>query len=163
MPPLIRRAVQDDEQALADIDRDTWASAITPQVSRPEDRRFFGDGNDPQDVLVAVLAGEVVGYASLQAPTSLASNRHVLEIRGLAVRPAHQRRGIARQLLEAVIEEARTRGIRRLRLRVLSTNPAARRLYASLGFEREGVLREEFLLDGEYVDDVLMAIAVDAP
>jgi len=36
-------------------------------------------------------------------------------------------------------------------------NAAARRVYDACGFVVEGVLREEFLLDGRYVDDVFMA------
>ncbi|NUR65391.1 MAG: GNAT family N-acetyltransferase, partial [Streptomyces sp.] len=48
------------------------------------------------------------------------------------------------------------RGARRLTLRVLGHNTPARRLYESEGFVVEGVLPEEFLLDGEYVDDVFM-------
>jgi RimJ/RimL family protein N-acetyltransferase len=39
---------------------------------------------------------------------------------------------------------------------VFSTNAAAIRLYEQFGFQREGLLREEFLINGEYVDDVLM-------
>jgi len=35
-------------------------------------------------------------------------------------------------------------------------------LYASMGFAIEGILRKEFLIDGRYVDDVLMAIWIDA-
>jgi RimJ/RimL family protein N-acetyltransferase len=42
-------------------------------------------------------------------------------------------------------------------LRVLGPNKAARQLYATCGFATEGVLREEFLLNGRYVDDILMA------
>jgi RimJ/RimL family protein N-acetyltransferase len=40
---------------------------------------------------------------------------------------------------------------------VLETNTRARRLYEAAGFEVEGVLRDEFLLAGRYVDDLLMA------
>jgi RimJ/RimL family protein N-acetyltransferase len=40
---------------------------------------------------------------------------------------------------------------------VLGTNSTARRLYSRCGFVEEGVLRAEFLLDGRYVDEVLMA------
>jgi ribosomal protein S18 acetylase RimI-like enzyme len=84
----------------------------------------------------------------------------VLEIQALAVAPAQQRRGVGRDLLAAAIEAATERGARRLTLRVLATNAAARRLYSSMGFEVEGVLRGEFLIDGSYVDDVLMAARV---
>ena len=48
--------------------------------------------------------------------------------------------------------------MRPLTLRVLGRNERARALYSALGFVVEGILREEFLLDGQYVDDVLMAL-----
>jgi RimJ/RimL family protein N-acetyltransferase len=60
--------------------------------------------------------------------------------------------------MDAAATEARARGARRLTLRVLAHNEAARRLYDRSGYIVEGVLRGEFRLDGEYVDDVLMAL-----
>jgi RimJ/RimL family protein N-acetyltransferase len=60
----------------------------------------------------------------------------------------------------AAVREARDRGARRLTLRVLGTNGPARDLYLSLGFVVEGVLHEEFRLDGRYVDDVLTALSL---
>jgi RimJ/RimL family protein N-acetyltransferase len=42
-------------------------------------------------------------------------------------------------------------------LRVLATNHAAIRAYRSAGFDVEGVLVGEFVVDGQAVDDVLMA------
>ena len=68
----------------------------------------------------------------------------------------------AGRLTEACIEQARSRGARKLSLRVLGGNVAARRLYESCGFTVEGVLCEEFFLGGRYVDDVLMACLLDA-
>jgi ribosomal protein S18 acetylase RimI-like enzyme len=82
----------------------------------------------------------------------------VLEVSGIAVDPALRRRGVGRALVDAAIAEARARGARRLTLRVLAPNDGARRLYESAGFVVEGVQREEFLLDGSYVDDLLMAL-----
>jgi ribosomal protein S18 acetylase RimI-like enzyme len=119
---------------------------------------LFDDRTRPEDTLVARIAGEAVGYLALRRPTSLPSNGHVLEICGLAVDAEHQGRGIARSLLAAGMREARRRGARRLTLKVLATNRGARRLYEGAGFGVEGVLRGEFLLDGRYVDDVLMAV-----
>ena len=40
---------------------------------------------------------------------------------------------------------------------MLSTNETAMRLYERCGFQREGTLRDEFRIDGQFVDDVLMA------
>jgi len=55
------------------------------------------------------------------------------------------------------VAEARRRGARKVSLRVLGSNAVARRLYARCGFVEEGVLRDEFVLDGRFVDDVFMA------
>lgn len=82
----------------------------------------------------------------------------MLEVKGLDVDPARQGEGIGSLLLDAAIVRARERGMRRLVLRVLSTNAPARRLYESRGFEVEGARREAFLLDGAYVDDLMMVI-----
>ena len=67
---------------------------------------------------------------------------------------ADQGAALARQLDVPV---ARARGARKLSLRVLGTNATAMRLYERLGFQVEGTLRDEFCIDGRYVDDVLMA------
>jgi ribosomal protein S18 acetylase RimI-like enzyme len=84
----------------------------------------------------------VAGFAALGQSGPLASQSHVLEIRGLAVHPARQRCGVGRRLTEACIGQARSRGARKLSLRVLGGNVAARRLYdltfiTELRFARE--------------------------
>jgi RimJ/RimL family protein N-acetyltransferase len=153
---VIRPARPDDAAALRALDRAAWAWANSPAPSAPEDKPFDVDG-----VLVAEDGGELAGYVALGRPTQLESNRHVLAVRGLAVAPGHQRRGIGRALVRAAADAAREQGARRLTLRVLSTNPGARALYEACGFVVEGVQRDEFWLDGRYVDDVLMALSLD--
>jgi ribosomal protein S18 acetylase RimI-like enzyme len=111
-------------------------------------------------VLVALAGEEVVGSLLLGPWAELAASRHVLEVKGLAVDPGHQGEGVGGALLDAALALARERGARRLVLRVLSTNDVARRLYASRGFEVEGARREAFLLEGAYVDDLMMGVAL---
>lgn len=152
----VRDAVADDEVALRTVDLENWSPLASPGPPRDPEWRFFGERVRPDEVQVATVAGEVVGYVILQQPR-LPSQHHVLVVNGLAVLPAHQRRGIGRRLVEAAQRRAVARGGRRVTLRVLGTNPHAQQLYESCGFEVEGVLREEFRLDGRWVDDVLMA------
>jgi len=156
----VRAATAADEEPLAELDLATWTWLTSP-APRPDPDSgwtFFREGTAPEDVLVAVLEGEVAGYVKLGRPTPLAASDHVVMVSGLAVSPRFQRRGVGRALIDAAAAEARRRRARRLTLRVLGPNEAARRLYASAGFVVEGVQREEFLLDGRYVDDVLMAL-----
>lgn len=152
----IRPAVPIDGPRLVALDRATWSPDNAVAPLRDDVADFF-ERRPPRDVLVAEDDGRLVGYTQFGRPTPLASNEHVLHVQGLAVDPSVRRRGVARQLLEAAVEEAGRRGIRKLGLRVLGGNTSARALYESAGFEVEGVLREEFFLDGRYVDDVLMA------
>ncbi|PBC63685.1 GNAT family N-acetyltransferase [Streptomyces sp. Tue6028] len=49
-------------------------------------------------------------------------------------------------------------GLHRISLGVYGNNHRARRVYEKVGFVVEGVLREAALRDGEWVDEVLMAI-----
>ncbi|MBC9726090.1 GNAT family N-acetyltransferase [Streptomyces sp. TRM68367] len=159
--PYIRPARREDEESLARLDRDTWSPLHAVQA-RPEPPYgpFFTEQSGPQDHLVAELDGAVVGYLRLGLATELACNAHVRMIRGLAVAEEARGAGVGRALLRAAQDEARRQGARRLTLRVLGHNTLARKLYESEGFVVEGVLPEEFHLDGVYVDDVLMGRAL---
>jgi ribosomal protein S18 acetylase RimI-like enzyme len=152
----IRQARLADEDALARVDSVTWTADISPAPPPPPGTCFFGPGTLPEDVLVAER-GAVIGYAKLTQAIPLASHEHVLMLSGLAVDPDRQRAGAGRRLVEAITQEARARGARKLSLRVLGPNTAARGLYAACGFVIEGTLQAEFLLGGRYVDDLLMA------
>ena len=150
---MIRQATAADQKAIREIDRLTWSSLSSPVPLPPPDREYGLDG-----LYVAELVGGIAGYVQMGPVFPIDANRHVLEIKGIAVHPGHQRRGVARALVHAAAKTAREAGARRLTLRVLGHNAAARDLYTACGFEVEGVLREFFYLDGRYVDDVLMAL-----
>jgi ribosomal protein S18 acetylase RimI-like enzyme len=154
----VRAARASDEEALAAIDRATWSWLSSPGPAPGEDQPFFDERTDPTDVLVAVEHGEVAGYVRLGRASRFASSDHVVTVNGIAVDPAWQQKGVGRALIDAAAAEARRRGARRLTLRVFAPNEAARRLYESAGFVVEGVLRGEFFLGGQYVDDISMAL-----
>ena len=155
--PNIRIALPDDDEELGALDRATWSHlhSVMPRPQPPY-APFFDERHTPGDHLVAELDRRIVGYIRLGFPSELACNAHVRQIRGLAVADEARGKGVGRALVRAAVEEARRRGARRLTLRVLGYNTPARKLYEAEGFVVEGVLPEEFLLDGKYVDDVFM-------
>jgi RimJ/RimL family protein N-acetyltransferase len=154
----LRDACDADAEDLARIDADTWSPAVTPAPPYVATAEWWRETIAEHDVVVAAVDGAVAGYATVgQTIGQLAAHAHVLQIKGLAVDPGHQGAGVGRALVLAACERALQSGALKLSLRVLSTNPSARRLYESCGFELEGVLRGEFLIDGALVDDVLMA------
>ncbi|GGW21015.1 N-acetyltransferase [Streptomyces capoamus] len=159
--PHIRTARPADEEDLAVLDRATWSTlhAVAPRPQPPYPP-FFDERHRPEDFLVAEAGGRLLGYIRLVPPTPLPSNAHVLAVQGFAVAEEARGRGVGRALIRAAVAEARRRGARRLTLRVLGHNTPARALYASEGFAVEGVLPQEFLIDGRYVDDVCMGRAL---
>ncbi|MFD7981552.1 GNAT family N-acetyltransferase [Streptomyces sp. NPDC059071] len=127
------------------------------QASPATEPAEAADGSD----VTESAAPAVLGYVRLAPPTPLAANAHVRQIQGLAVAGSARGRGVARALLRAAAARARAQGATRLTLRVLGHNTPARTLYETEGFRVEGVLPDEFLLDGTYVDDVLMGRSLD--
>ncbi|MEU6687066.1 GNAT family N-acetyltransferase [Streptomyces sp. NPDC046832] len=159
--PRVRAARVEDDAELALLDRLTWSHlhAVVPEP-RPPYPPFFDERHSPEDCLVAELGDRLAGCLRLGFPTPLESNRHVRQIQGLAVAEEARGRGVGRALVRAAVEESRRRGARRITLRVLGHNAPARALYAAEGFAVEGILPEEFLLEGTYVGDVFMGRAL---
>ena len=78
---------------------------------------------------VAWVGEEAVGCVALQSQSADAG-----EVKRMYVRPANRGDGIARKLAHLVIDEAKARGYKKLRLGTLSTMQPAQNLYTSLGF-----------------------------
>jgi ribosomal protein S18 acetylase RimI-like enzyme len=155
---VIRPAAAADEEELTRIDVESWSHLSSPSRRPGPGWTFFAnDRVRPEDVLVALDDGRVAGYVQLARATPLEASDHVRMISGIAVAGEHRRRGVGRALVDAAVTEAQARGAQRLTLRVLGPNIGAQDLYKSAGFVVEGTLRGEFILDGELVDDVLMA------
>jgi ribosomal protein S18 acetylase RimI-like enzyme len=156
----VRQATLEDEPELRRIDLATWGPLNSPSAppENPDQYRFFdGDRTTPDTVLVAVRGGRIAGWVKLTPATPLPSSDHVKMINGLSVDPDSQGAGVGTALVEAAVERARVLGARKVSLRVLGHNDTARRLYERCGFVVEGVLKEEFHLDGRYADDIFMA------
>ena len=79
--------------------------------------------------LVAFDEGEPVGLVNL----GVRGNRGW--IGGLGIVPEARRQGVGRTLMDAVHEQARSRGIDEISLEVIEANKAAFRLYENLGYE----------------------------
>ena len=154
----IRRADARDGAVLDAFDANIWDLSMTPTDLGAVARPRFGVTIPLEDTWVAEDAGQVVGYAVIGRRTTLESNRHVGVLRAIAVAPAQRGTSLAQELMRAAIAAARERGMRKLCLTVLGSNPRAIAFYKRHGFVVEGTLRDEFLLRDVYVDDVLMAL-----
>nr|WP_269326875.1 ribosomal protein S18-alanine N-acetyltransferase [Kineosporia mesophila] len=89
-------------------------------------------------VVAESLEDEVLGYAGLLAPGAEA------DVQTVAVAPAAQGRGVGRQLLDALIDQALAREATTLLLEVRADNDQAIRLYTRRGFERIAIRRRYY-------------------
>lgn len=92
-------------------------------------------GHEDAAVFVAELDGEVAGAVSLWFQPRLNWTTRQAWIPDLFVDPAFRRRGAARGLLDACVDEARGRGCHRIVLESGHHRAEAHRLYESYGFE----------------------------
>ena len=110
---------------LGDVLRIERASFTVPWTPRT----FHGLlGRSDAFLLAADDAGRLVGYAATWVVLDQA------ELGDIAVDPDRRGEGIGSRLLEAVLAEASSRGVKELYLEVRVSNHGARRLYARYGF-----------------------------
>jgi ribosomal protein S18 acetylase RimI-like enzyme len=84
--------------------------------------------------LVVTDEGTLVAMGGMRQ----ADDPHTAEIKRMRVAPGYQRRGRGRELLEALLGEARERGYSRVVLDTTTVQIAAQRLYELAGFAEVG-------------------------
>lgn len=143
-PPVLRDLVSADLDAVDELEHRLFGD--------PWPRAFFLDALDDSGAVcrVAERRGAIAGYliATFQPP--------VAELQNLATAPEQQRAGVARALLEDLIETCRVRGVRELALEVRVSNFAAQGLYRARGFRLAGLRRGYYHAPEE--DALLMSL-----
>ncbi|TLS38924.1 GNAT family N-acetyltransferase [Pseudalkalibacillus caeni] len=151
----VRPSKSEDAPQLLALDHLAWNHFTAPSETKWTSPEEYLEKSPPGTQLVAAVEKTVFGYVSVRNPTPLKSNSHVGELT-IAVHPSYQGLGVGKALMEEVEKRAYEEGKSKLSLRVLATNPFAAAFYKSLGYEEQGRLENEFYIDGEYVDDLLM-------
>ena len=105
--------------------------------------------------IVAVLEGEVVGFASLSPYKERAAYRPTVED-SVYVRRDLGGRGIGKALLTAVIDLAAASGFHSVMARIEASGTASRALHASCGFREVGVEVEVGRKFNRWLDMVLL-------
>ena len=89
-----------------------------------------------------------IGYPAKRKHTAYIATILMKEYRNL---------GIGSAMMKLATEKARERGVEKLGLSVFSINTNALNFYKHCGFEIEGILKKQFIINNEYVDEVYMA------
>ena len=140
--------------------RDRLATLETEERTARERLAWLEARDERHPVLVAERAGAVAGWGSLNVFNPRPAYMHVADFSIYVGREARGA-GIGKALLAALIERARDLGYHKLVLAAFPHNEAGMRLYAHFGFREVGVYREQGLLDGAWVDVVIMERLLD--
>jgi ribosomal protein S18 acetylase RimI-like enzyme len=133
---------------------DAFGSAFEEEQGS-DPARMIGDR--PSVTLGGFVDGALVGMVGLVVSPRV-KQRHKGHIVGMYVAQSWRRTGLARALLERIIQEGRSSGLVVLTLSVTVGNVAARRLYLSIGFSPYGVEPLSLHVGTEYLDEELMAL-----
>ena len=100
-----------------------WSLNAFTETVEKENFRYF----------VAEEGGEILGYCGFLYVLDEA------EIPNVCVKASARKRGVGRQMMSVLVDEAKKLGMAVLYLEVRESNTPARRLYLSLGFEENGI------------------------
>jgi RimJ/RimL family protein N-acetyltransferase len=146
--PSVRRHQPLQDASLADVRADL-------QRQRAEEL-YQGRGERFQWIVLA--GGAPAGWVTL----AVTSWEHALAEVGYALTTAQQGRGVMSQALQILVADLFGQTpLERLEARCAIGNHASQRVLEKVGFQREGLLRGYFRLDGRRVDNYLYALLRD--
>ncbi|MDJ0449151.1 GNAT family N-acetyltransferase [Methylocystis sp. JR02] len=158
----IRRLLAADAEAFHHLRLEAFR--LEPRCFRyaPQDEAGVGGAEKAarleRDFVVGYFAGDALAGAAGLTFFSGAKLGHKALLWGMYLRAAHRGSGAADRLMEALLEQARSR-VEIVMLTVVDENARAKRFYERWGFTTYGVEPHAAKLgDGDYLDEALMAL-----
>ncbi|HTU13796.1 MAG TPA: GNAT family N-acetyltransferase [Solirubrobacterales bacterium] len=134
---MVRRANPEDAPVIAgmlhDFNEEFEEPTPGPGVLEPRVRRFI-----EEDTKMYLLVGDdPFGFAQMDFIASIWADEPVGHLDELYVRPGRRGKGAGRELMNAILADARRRGVAGLEVVTGEDDTAARGLYESAGFVNE--------------------------
>lgn len=131
-------------------------ATLETEVRTPEERRQWLAARSPRHPVIVVETAEgIVGWGSLNPFSAREAYRFVADF-SVYVERGWRGKGVGRVLLTRLIELGREHDYHKLVLSAFPFNEAGMALYERLGFRMVGIYKEQGLLDGRWVDTIVM-------
>jgi phosphinothricin acetyltransferase len=132
-------------------------ATLETELRTPDERHQWLAARGPRHpVIVAEAAeGAPIAWASLNAFNPRRAYDHVADL-SVYVERGWRGRGVGRRLLDRLVELGRELGYHKLVLAAFPFNRSGIALYERCGFREVGIYREQGMLDGRWVDTIVM-------
>ncbi|WP_278404238.1 GNAT family N-acetyltransferase [Brochothrix thermosphacta] len=153
----IRKIQKEDYPQLVAIENSVWTVENTPGIVHYNNTSEYMSRYPIGSNFVAVDENNhVVGVLQYENATPLPTSNKTLSL-SIAVSQTAQNAGAGSALMNRVKDYAREHNYRKLTLRALGSNARALAFYQKHQFVIEGHLKDEFYIDGKFVDDYLLS------
>ena len=131
-------------------------ATLETELRTPEERRAWLASRGPRHpVIVAETDGQIPGWGSLNVYNAREAYHFVADF-SIYVDRAWRGKGVGDAVLARLVELAREHGFHKMVLSAFPTNTGGMALYGKHGFRTVGIYKEQGLLDGRWVDTIVM-------
>ncbi len=159
LQPVLRLATVEDAEGIRSIyNVEVTTSTVTFDLeprSLEVQRDWLAARSGAHSAIVAVEAGQVIGFASLSPWKDRPAYRTSVED-SVYVHRDHQGKGVGRALLSRLVEVANESGFHAVFGRIVGGHEASIALHQALGFEIIGVEKEVGRKFGRWLDVVVV-------
>lgn len=137
---MLKKIKQQDREGVSKLLSSYWAERGMPEYDKRWAEEYLSEGHKKEitndEFFVYKERNRVIGTISLITDVS-----NVAEIRDFVVKPEFRKKGYGRRILEGLIKLAESRKIRKIYALAF---PKYEKFLDSLGFEKEGLLKNHF-------------------
>lgn len=164
---MIRRATKEDIPTILEIFNDNILNSTAIYMYKEqtlEDRLRWFEEKQASDNPLFVFEedGEVAGYATYGSFRAYPTNQYTVE-HSVYVHKNHYKKGIASKLMNAIIEEAKVKGVKTMVGCIDKENIASIKIHEKFGFLYSGTIRNAGYKFGNWPDLVFYQLDLDGP
>lgn len=131
-------------------------------LSVEDEEKYIEQTNTMENckMVLIIVNDEIVGIASINSPQKERMKHN--GVLGISFRKKYWGMGLGNEVMRYLIEWAKFNGItKKISLLVREDNERAIKLYEKFGFEREGILKKDIYVNGNYYNTIAMGLYID--
>lgn len=155
----VRQATSEDTDSILRIYNQGIEDRIATLETETKDSSYmeawFNDHQGRFSVLVAEREGEVVGWASLNPYSHRCAYNGVADL-SVYIERSFRGQGVGSSLLDSLHKVANENNFYKIVLFTFPFNQSGQGLYKKMGYRQVGVFEKQGIMDGQFIDVMIM-------